>query len=265
MPKRARIKLAVIGVGVMGSAILQAVLHHKIFAAKNLLAVDCDAKRLRRFATQGLHVSSEITAAQESELILLALKPQHLEGACQNFQTKAPILSIVAGVASQKIAQLTGTKLVVRAMPNTPAQIGAGVTGIFWPKGLATSVKSQIQKIIRVLGIAVKVKKEKDLAAVTALAGSGPAYFFAFAESLIQAGRDLGLPKEMATVLVRATFCGSAKLGEAAAGSLATLRQQVTSKGGTTAAALAEFEKNNFQRVVTRSVRAAFKRAARLS
>lgn len=257
----AQIKFALLGVGVMGSAILENILVQKIFAPQQILAIDLNLQRLKRFACQGVQVTPELKAAQASEILLIALKPQQLKVALQDFQTQALVLSIVAGVSIQELKKLTGATKIVRAMPNTPAQIGAGITGVYYPRNLTVKLKKCLAKILAGLGTTLRVLREKDLASITAISGSGPAYFFAFAEGLIQAGEQLGLTPQQATTLVRETFFGSAKLAANSELSFTNLRQNVTSKGGTTEAALKEFQKKHLEKIIAQATLAAFRRA----
>ena len=161
------------------------------------------------------------------------------------------------------LKKITGSKKIIRVMPNTPAQVGMGVSGWIASKAVTKSEKALVRKILESFGEAAEVKNEKMLDLITAISGSGPAYFFAFAEALEKAAVKVGLGK-LATPFVGGTFFGAAKLADMSEIPFAELRENVTSKGGTTAAALDVFQKANLDKIVTRAVFAAKKRAEEL-
>lgn len=248
----------------MGSAILEAVIAGGIFRASEILVIETDAARRAKFRKRGCTVSAEITDAANSKIILLAIKPQSLTAACQNFQTKNLVISILAGTPIAKLKRLTGSQKIVRVMPNTPASIGAGVSGWMATRAVTTAEKKTVQHILASFGTEIELPREKLLDAVTAISGSGPAYFFAFAEALEIAARKLGLGKN-AKQFVAQTFLGAAKLAVHFGTDFKKLRENVTSKGGTTAAALKVLRKEKLARVVERAVKAAEQRSEELS
>ena len=258
------LRLAVIGAGVMGSAIVEAVLRARIFRASAITIADLDRRKLATLKRK-LKIKTttdNATAIASADFVLLAVKPQHVESACAGWRTSKPVISILAGTTITRLKKLTGSKKIVRAMPNTPAQIGAGITG--WVATKAVKNKTLIRKIFAATGSEVELKSEKQIDAVTAISGSGPAYFFAFVEALTAAGEQLGLGGN-ASEFAAQTFYGAARLGKQSGQDFQTLRENVTSKGGTTAAALAELKKQKLGKVVEKAAKAAAKRSRELA
>ncbi|SES12641.1 pyrroline-5-carboxylate reductase [Sphingobium sp. YR768] len=184
----------------------------------------------------------------EDLVVVLAVKPQVFPQIVDTLDMVASrdplILSVVSGISLATISQAAGgSARIARLMSNTPASIGKGITAVFAGEDVSVSDKLRIETLLAPLGDHLWVASEDDMHAVTAISGSGPAYYFRMTEALIEAARDLGLPKEMAVKLARATLVGAAALVDASSTDLAELRDQVTSPGGTTAAALAEMNK----------------------
>ncbi len=174
------------------------------------------------------------------------------------------VVSIAAGVKILTITRGLGISRVVRAMPNTPAQIGYGITGWTATPGVTEEQKDRARTILGAMGQEIYFDDEKYLDMVTAVSGSGPAYFFLFAEALIEAAADIGLPRRTGERLVLQTMLGSAHLWENYDKPVAELRRSVTSKGGTTERAIEVFEKGGFARLVAEAVKAAYARAVEL-
>jgi pyrroline-5-carboxylate reductase len=200
-------------------------------------------------------------------VVVVAVKPQILKEVLSSLRPLADsgalFISVVAGATIAGFRESLGdTVLVARAMPNTPAAIGQGITAVAAGPGLEAEHCARAAELLGAVGEVVWVEKERDMDAVTAVSGSGPAYFFRFAEALAQAGADLGLPPEIAMRLARQTFVGAAALAVSREEPLEALRQEVTSPGGTTAAALAAFDQDQ---VLDRAVGGAVKAAARRS
>lgn len=204
-------------------------------------------------------------------VVVLAVKPQMAAEVLPAVRPLAErgdlILSIMAGVKSATLGStLGGTERIVRSMPNTPAAIGKGITAAFGGSAITAADRAMVDALLRSVGDVVWLESEDQLDAVTAISGSGPAYFFRFAEAMAQAGAAMGLDPELAMRLSRATFTGSAALADLDPASLAELRIRVTSPGGTTAAALAQFDKDEaLDRLVRRAVDAAESRSRELS
>ena len=210
---------------------------------------------------------AEAASLPQPLVVVVAVKPRTLGQVLPSLRPLAEggalILSVVAGATTESFRQVLGdTALVARAMPNTPAAVGQGITALAAGPGLTEHHRARAAELLAAVGEVVWVDDEADMDAVTAISGSGPAYFFRFAEALAQAGVDLGLSPEVAMRLARQTFVGSAALAANREDSLHALRQEVTSPGGTTAAALASFDE---ERILDRAVRAAAEAAARRS
>lgn len=257
-------QLAILGAGNMGSAILEAVLKNKVFKATDILLVDLDKKKLTKWNKKKVKTSTNPADVANSKIILLATKPQHVESACADWKTSSVVVSILAGTKIDKLKKLTGSKKIIRVMPNTPAQIGAGISGWFATKTVSAAEKNLVKKILKSCGEEVELKQEKLIDAVTAISGSGPAYYFAFTEALADAGKKLGLGKD-AEKFAAQTFIGAAKLAESSKKDLKTLRENVTSKGGTTEAALKVLKKIGLVVIVAKAAKEALRRGRELS
>jgi pyrroline-5-carboxylate reductase len=204
--------------------------------------------------------------------LIMAVKPQHMREACQDAPAElkshlrdASILSIAAGISIHALGTWCGNTRIVRAMPNTPALVGQGVTGLFAHADVTAEKRAQAEQLMQAVGQTVWVGDESLMDAVTALSGSGPAYVFLFIEALSQAGARLGLNAEQSTLLARATLEGALALLNASEETPAQLREKVTSKGGTTAAALAHLDQAGFTQIIEAAVKAARDRGAELS
>ena len=257
-------KIGIIGGGNMGTAILAG-----IGRKFTLRVCEQDAKRAgslkRRF---GVKVADLTTVAAESRIIILAVKPQNFDEVLAALRGRIRqdqlIISIAAGITCRYIEQRLGKVRVVRTMPNLPAQVGEAMTGICRGKSATTADIKTAQQIFSCIGKTVVVD-EHLMDAITAVSGSGPGYIFYFAECLEKAARSLGLNPMMARELVTQTLKGSARLLEQSGEGADVLRGRVTSKGGTTQAALAVLEKNKTEKIVGQALAAAKKRAKELS
>jgi len=201
------------------------------------------------------------------DAVLLAVKPQILREVCAALRPLlggALFISIAAGIRAADIGRWLGTDRVVRAMPNTPATIGRGITGMAALPGVAPPDRDLATRLLGAVGKTVWLDSDAAIDAVTAVSGSGPAYVYWFIEVLAEAACDLGLPPAVALTLALETFSGAAQLAAAAALPPATLRAQVTSKGGTTAAAIAVLEASGARSSLIEAVRAACRRGAEL-
>ncbi len=204
--------------------------------------------------------------------VLLAVKPQQMREACESASenvkralASAKIFSIAAGISVASLSQWCNNAAIVRAMPNTPALVGKGVTGLYAAPAVSAQSRTQAQAIMAAVGTAVWVAQESLIDAVTALSGSGPAYVFRFLEALAQAGTSLGLDAQQSQALAFETLKGAVALLESSEESPASLREKVTSKGGTTAAALASLEQDQFMAIIERALTAARDRGAQMS
>jgi pyrroline-5-carboxylate reductase len=210
-------------------------------------------------------------AVESADIVVLAVKPQHMGATVRELaptltRRRPLVLSIAAGITTASLVQWCGTDLpLVRAMPNTPALIGRGAAGAFATPATPTSARDQASELLRAVGSVVWVEQEAQLDAVTALSGSGPAYFFLLLECMEAAGVKLGLPEATARQLALETAAGAAELALHSSSNPASLRVQVTSKGGTTEQALQVFDAGGFADLVQRALAAAATRARELS
>jgi pyrroline-5-carboxylate reductase len=204
---------------------------------------------------------------RDAEVVVLAIKPQQAReavAAILPFIGAPVVVSIIAGVRGQTLARWLGHQRVVRAMPNTPALIRAGITGAVALAEVSTSQHDKAERILRSVGEVLWLADESLLDPVTAVSGSGPAYVFYFIEALQEAAEDMGFTGAQARKLAVETFVGAARLAQQSHDPVAVLRERVTSKGGTTAAALTQFERDDVRSRIIKAVRAARDRAAQM-
>ena len=264
-------KIGIVGVGNMGSAFAKALIAKDKVSQERLYLFDTNEEKLKELKAEHIGVTQfGITKElQECDTILLAVKPQSFVEIAEHIrpflEEKQLFISIMAGIKTTLIQELLGTDRVVRAMPNTPCQIGKGVTGYYLHEGLSEGVATTIQLILESTGQVVRVEKEEDIDSVTALSGSGPAYFYYFLKHLVQAGMDLGLEEEKARQLALSTMEGAFHLMNDAESSFDELISAVKSKGGTTEAALTVFDETNIGVSTQKALKAAKERAADLS
>lgn len=206
-------------------------------------------------------------ALATADLVVWAVKPQTFKDAAQQASPhtgQALHLSVAAGIRSGSIAGWLGSERVVRAMPNTPALIGKGVTALFARPTVSSDDRQWVQAVIATTGDHVWLTEEEQLDAVTAISGSGPAYAFYFIEAMEQAGVEMGLTPGQAHSLAVGTFVGASELARASDDPPAVLRERVTSKGGTTYAALSTMEQDHVKALFIRAMHAARKRATEM-
>ncbi len=253
----------------MGEALLKGLVSKKLFTRSRIIISDNRDSRLR-FIKKNYHVkvtASNIEAVKKSDIIILALKPQDMGSALSEIAEVARtklIISKAAGVTIDFIKKKTGAKRVVRVMPNTPALIGFAMTAIAAGSGLKKSDIDITESIYACVGETILLN-EKDMDAVTAVSGSGPAYFFLLMEAMVDGAQALGLKKDTALKLVTQTAFGASLLQYSLAENPAVLRKNVTSEGGTTEAALEIFKKKEFATTVKIAMTAAAKRSKQLS
>ena len=258
--------LGFLGFGNMGKAIASGLVKAGAVSADQLLAFDLRAETAISIEEIGATaVDSAAELAERSRILLLAPKPQDMEGALDSIAghlaDESFVISIAAGVSIAYIQAALGEDChVARVMPNTPALVGAGAAGFALSPSCTDDDAATAQAIFEAVGIAERLP-ETALDAVTALSGSGPAYFFALVEACVEAGVHLGLPEDQAERLAQQTLYGAGLLLKESGESASTLRERVTSKGGTTEAALACFD----QRDLKGTVRAAMEAAASCS
>ena len=264
----ARARIGFIGGGNMASAIIGGLLKAGLSPTQFTIVEPFDATRAKLQADFG--IAAEDTANKaltKCDLIIWAVKPQSFKEAAAPVapHTKDALhLSVAAGVTSDSIAAWLGTERIVRAMPNTPALIGQGITGLFARSGATGEDRALVDAVINVTGQLLWLDEESKLDAVTAISGSGPAYVFYFLEAMVEAALGMGLTELEARSLATATFAGSTALAAASVEPLSVLRARVTSKGGTTYAALTHMESANIKAEFVAAMQAAAARAKEL-
>lgn len=263
-------KIAFIGGGAMGEAMLSAILNNKLAQPPEITVSDIAAARRQHLESQyGVTVTSDNQQAVEgSDVIVLAIKPQNLSEVIAKLSGQLKksqlVLSIIAGARLDTLSQGLKHGSIARVMPNTPAQIGEGMSVWTATDTVNPQQKEQTSSILKAMGREIYVDDEKHIDMATAVSGSGPAYIFLMIESLVEAARHIGLPHNIAEELVLQTVLGAAHFVRKSAKSPAELRKMVTSPGGTTAAALQKLEEGEFNELLKRAVTAAFNRAQEL-
>lgn len=262
--------VAFIGGGAMAEAMIKGLLGKKLIDPANIVVSEPRSERNAELSGKyGIHTRTDNLAAVDGAgVVVLSVKPQILPDVLTTLKGRIPkqalVLSIVAGA---KIAALTSGlshAAVVRSMPNTPAQVGQGMTVWSTTSETTSQQRDQAREILGALGVETYVEDEDYLDMATALSGSGPAYVFLFMEALVDAGVHLGFPQPMAEQLVLQTVKGSVEYALQSPQTLARLRNQVTSPGGTTAEALYYLDKAGFRTAISRALYAAYQRSIQL-
>ena len=257
-----------IGGGNMASAIVGGLVRSGRAAASILVVDPGEAQRDKLVADFGVRTLAAADATLAgAALVVWAVKPLYFGAAaapCAPFVGKALHLSVMAGIRSEAIAKATGAARIVRSMPNTPALIGQGIAGLYASSAVTAADRAEVEAVLAPTGQTLWVDNETDLDAVTALSGSGPAYVFYFVEAMMQAARDMGLTTEQGKQLALATFAGATSLAQASSEAPDVLRERVTSKGGTTYAALMSLEASGVKPAIVQALRAAQQRAREL-
>ncbi|HUT40293.1 MAG TPA: pyrroline-5-carboxylate reductase [Gammaproteobacteria bacterium] len=236
-------------------------------------ASDRDEQQLHRLATRfGIATSADNqAAAAHADIIVLAVKPQVMKSVALDLaetvtQHRPLVISIAAGVRESSLRDWLGADTaIVRTMPNTPALVQSGATALFANPAVTEDQRSIAESIMRAVGLALWVEDENQLDAVTALSGSGPAYFFLFMEALQAGGCKLGLPEDTARLLALQTAFGAAKMALESPEDAAALRRLVTSPGGTTERAISVFQQHGFEELVEQAMQAAAGRSRELA
>ncbi|WP_294946208.1 pyrroline-5-carboxylate reductase [Sulfurivirga sp.] len=265
------LNLTFIGAGNMARSLIGGLLAAG-FPRERISATDPN-EVAREQLTQQLGVralADNAEAARQADVVVLAVKPQQLQAVCRELSPavghRPLIISIAAGIRTDAIDRWLGGGLpIVRTMPNTPALVRSGATGLYANAQVMPEQKDAAENILRTVGLTLWVEKESLLDAVTAISGSGPAYFFLFMEALADAGESLGLTPEAARLLTVQTALGAARMALEGEDDLAELRRRVTSPGGTTAAALAVFDEAGCREIIHQAAEAARNRAEELA
>jgi pyrroline-5-carboxylate reductase len=261
--------LAFIGGGNMASAIFGGLVRSG-WPAAAITVVEPWAEQRARIAASapGVRVIAAADASlAAAEIVTWAVKPQMFADAaapCAAFITGALQLSVMAGIRSEALVRATGSERVVRAMPNTPALIGRGIAGLFARPAVNVADRAAVERVLAPTGNLLWFANESDLDAVTALSGSGPAYAFYIIEAMIDAGTQMGLSPAAARRLAQETLAGAAELAMQSSESPATLRERVTSKGGTTHAAISVLDASGVKAAFLQALLAARDRAREL-
>jgi len=252
----------------MAGAIIGGLLRQGMAAADIEVVEPFGEARDRLKAQYGVVALEHAGAAlARAGLVVWAVKPQTFKEAAAQARAhcaNALHLSVAAGIRSDSIAEWLGTERVVRAMPNTPALVGKGMTALYARPAVSAMDKRRVEEAIATTGESLWVDGEAQLDAVTALSGSGPAYVFFFLEAMTRAGIEMGLPREQAYRLAVGTFAGASELARASDDPPELLRQRVTSKGGTTYAAITSMEQDRVQESFVKALHAARERAREL-
>jgi pyrroline-5-carboxylate reductase len=263
--------ITVIGAGVMGEAIIAGLLKSGVTTPDSIFACDPRQERAPELLSRyNICLESDNIAAvkKANGAVILAIKPQQLRKVINGLHGQIPeevlVLSIIAGGSISTISEGLGHASVVRAMPNTPAQIGEGVTVWFASPAVSPTQITLSRQILGALGTEILMDEERYLDMATALSGSGPAYTFLFLEALIDSGVHLGFPRHVARQLVLETVRGSANYYSRRQEHPALLRNEVTSPGGTSAEALYYLEKAGFRTAISRAIWAAYERSQEL-
>jgi pyrroline-5-carboxylate reductase len=262
--------IAIIGSGVMAEAMIAGILKQNVTTAENIYASDVRAERVEELHNQyGLKpYTDNLEAIKNADVVILSVKPQRMDSVYVNLQGKIPagavVLSIVAGASLSTISSGLAHPAIIRAMPNTPAQIGEGITVWVASPAVREDQVEIARSILTALGQEIFADEEGYLDMATALSGTGPAYVFLFMEAMIDAGVHLGFPRRISEQLVAQTLRCSVDFFLGAKAHPAHLRNQVTSPGGTSAEALYYLEKAGFRTAISRAVWAAYEKSKAL-
>lgn len=264
-------KIAIVGCGNMGMAFARSFIQYDLVKKENLLLIEKSKERcdVLQAAREGVVVSTIHAQIGTADLVILSVKPQDFSAVASelavHLHAEQVVLSIMAGIPMERIQRELNHGLVVRAMPNTPAMIGMGITGYTAAEGISFAKLLKIENLINATGRAVYLENEDMIDAVTAVSGSGPAYFYYVVKQMVEAAKQMGFEEGMAQLLVKQTMLGSYHLINNAEKSLDELIQAVASKGGTTEAALSTFEKTGVAEGIKAGMLAAENRAKELS
>ncbi|WP_269914947.1 pyrroline-5-carboxylate reductase [Acinetobacter sp. HY1485] len=261
-------KVCFIGAGNMAQALIGGLIAQGV-APENIIAAAPSEKTRQRLAEQGLQTFADnAEAVEQADVVILSVKPQILPIALASLQGKLDnklLISVIAGAKVETIAKLAQTARIVRVMPNTPALVQAGAHGLYATDAVNQADRELATQIIEATGMGIWVNAEDQIDAVTAVSGSGPAYFFYMMDSMIRAGKNLGLDEETAKQLTLQTALGAAQMAINSDLSPAELRKNVTSPNGTTQAALEVFDRMHISQNIQVALAAAKKRSQELA
>ncbi len=261
---------AIIGAGAMGEAILGGLIRQNLTKTESIYASEPrESRRVELKDRYGIRTTkNNLEAIQDADVVVLAVKPQRLNKILEELNNKIPkeavIISIIAGASVKTISEGLNHNAVVRTMPNTPGQIGKGITVWYANTSVTEQHLDLARLMLKALGEDVQVEEEYYLDMATAISGTGPMYVFLFMEALMDAGVHLGFSRHIAEKLVVETIRGSVDYYESQDVHVANLRNKVTSPGGTSAAALYYLEKAGFRTAISRAIWAAYERSQQL-
>lgn len=264
-------RIAFIGAGNMANSLIKGLLAKGV-TASNILACDIDQDKLATLEREcGITASTLQEAAIQADVLVLAVKPQVLGALCRELndlpgKRDSLVISIAAGISLQALESWLGSnRAIVRTMPNTPSLVGEGATALFANTQTDEDQKQLAEAILSAVGISSWLRRESDIDTVTALSGSGPAYYFLLMEAMEKAAIDMGLDAEIARRFAIQTALGAGRLASADEDGPETLRRRVMSPGGTTEKAIESFTEDGFTQSVEKAMRAAAKRSAELA
>jgi pyrroline-5-carboxylate reductase len=263
-------RIAFIGAGNMAASLIGGLRAKGLDAAQIRASDPGEETRARVSAEHGIEVFADNAQAIEgADVVVLAVKPQAMKAVCEAIRPSLKpgqlVVSIAAGITCASMNNWLGAQPIVRCMPNTPALLRQGVSGLFATAEVSIEQRQQAQDLLSAVGIALWLNEEQQLDAVTAVSGSGPAYFFLLIEAMTAAGVKLGLPADIAARLTVQTALGAAHMAVASDVDAAELRRRVTSPAGTTEAAIKSFQADGFEALVEKALGAAAHRSAEMA
>ncbi len=262
-------KIAFLGAGNMGASILSALLAKQVVAPEELSVCDKSAEKLKIFSQQRITVSQNAEEIlSDAKFVFLAIKPQDsgdfLTTLSGSFDPQTVLVSIAAGLNMSFLKKKSGLQKIVRVMPNTPAMVHMGVSGMHVSEDVSPEEKSFVHTLLESFSTVIMCESEDKIDAITALSGSGPAYFFRILEIFSQKAQELGFSKEESDSIALETLRGAGTLVSLSGEEFSVLRKKVTSKGGTTEAALKVFEEKKLEEILNAGIDAAVERAKEL-
>jgi pyrroline-5-carboxylate reductase len=263
-------RIAFIGAGNMAASLIGGLRAKGLEAAQIRASDPGEETRTRVSAEHGIETFADNAQAIDgADVVVLAVKPQAMKAVCEALRPSLKpdqlVVSIAAGITCASMNNWLGAQPIVRCMPNTPALLRQGVSGLFATAEVTAEQRQQAQELLSAVGIALWLNEEQQLDAVTAVSGSGPAYFFLLIEAMTAAGVKLGLPADIAAQLTLQTALGAAHMAVSSDVDAAELRRRVTSPAGTTEAAIKSFQANGFEALVEKALGAAAHRSAEMA
>jgi pyrroline-5-carboxylate reductase len=261
---------AFIGAGNMAASLIGGLRAQGVDASAIRASDHGAEQRAKISAEHGIQTfAANAEAIQDADVIVLAVKPQVMKAVCLDLAAHIGanqlIVSIAAGITCASLENWLGPRAIVRCMPNTPALLRQGVSGLYANSQVSATQRQQAEQLLSAVGLALWLEQEQQIDAVTAVSGSGPAYFFLLIEAMTAAGEKLGLPRDTAAQLTLHTALGAARMAVASEVDAAELRRRVTSPAGTTEAAINSFQAGGFEALVEQALNAAARRSAELA